>query len=77
MQIYEISALDGADVAGGPITTSHFGGEVTGLARHPQRAEFATAGDDGSVNGLVDFLVQLLNFLSVISWLRCFALASF
>ncbi|CBJ26175.1 conserved unknown protein [Ectocarpus siliculosus] len=48
-EIYEVSAADGSDVAGGPVTTSHFDGQLTGLARHPQRAEYATAGSDGTV----------------------------
>ncbi|CAN0364014.1 unnamed protein product, partial [Hapterophycus canaliculatus] len=50
-EIYEVSAADGSDVSGGPVTTSHFAGELTGLARHPQRAEYATAGGDGTVSG--------------------------
>lgn len=49
-QIYEVSAADGSDLSGGPITTSHFDGQLTGLARHPQRAEYATAGGDGTVS---------------------------
>lgn len=48
-KIYEISAADGSDVAGGPITTSHYDGHLTGLARHPQKKEYATAGGDGTV----------------------------
>ncbi|CAM9158468.1 unnamed protein product, partial [Scytosiphon promiscuus] len=48
-EIYEVSAADGSDVSGGPVTSSHFAGELTGLARHPQRAEYATAGGDGTV----------------------------
>lgn len=31
------------------MTTSHFEGELTGLARHPDKAEFVTAGGDGTV----------------------------
>ncbi len=49
-KIYEVSAADGSDLSGGPITTSHFDGQLTGLARHPQRAEYATAGGDGTVS---------------------------
>ncbi|CAN0061981.1 unnamed protein product, partial [Laminaria digitata] len=48
-EIYEVSAADGSDVSGGPVTTSHFEGKLTGLARHPLRAEYATAGGDGTV----------------------------
>eukprot|EP00752_Nemacystus_decipiens_P008508 g7598.t1 len=48
-KIYEVSAADGSDVAGGPVTTCHFDGKLTGLARHPQRAEYVTAGGDGTV----------------------------
>lgn len=35
------------------MTTSHYDGELTGLARHPSRAEFATAGGDGTVGHAV------------------------
>ena len=44
--IYELSALDGTDVNGGPILAGHSGGELWGLACHPTRSEFVTAGDD-------------------------------
>lgn len=49
VKVYEVSAADGSDVSGGPVTTSHFEGELTGLARHPKKAEFVTAGGDGTV----------------------------
>ena len=45
-----MSAADGSDVSGGPVTTCHFDGKLTGLARHPQRAEYVTAGGDGTVS---------------------------
>ncbi|CAM9463991.1 unnamed protein product, partial [Phaeothamnion confervicola] len=48
-EIYEVSAADGADINGGPITTAHYGSSLCGLAPHPNLPEFATAGDDGAV----------------------------
>ena len=48
-EIYEISAADGADVQGGPITVGHNMGKLCGLAIHPMKAEYATVGDDCSV----------------------------
>ena len=37
------------------MTTSHCEGKLTGLARHPLRAEYATAGGDGTVRRLFFF----------------------
>ena len=48
-EIYEISAADGADVQGGPITVGHNKGKLCGLAVHPMKAEYCTVGDDCSV----------------------------
>ncbi|GMI46711.1 hypothetical protein TrCOL_g1657 [Triparma columacea] len=48
-EIYEISAADGADVQGGPITAGHNKGKLCGLAVHPMKAEYVTVGDDCSV----------------------------
>ena len=61
LKIYEVSAADGSDVSGGPVTTSHFEGKLTGLARHPLRAEYATAGGDGTVR-LLRFPLFLVVF---------------
>jgi len=44
--IYELSALDGTDINGGPIIAGHSADELWGLACHPSRVEFVTAGDD-------------------------------
>ena len=48
-EIYEISAADGADVQGGPITVGHNKGKLCGLAVHPMKAEYCTVGDDCTV----------------------------
>jgi len=48
-EIYEISAADGADVQGGPITVGHFSGTLCGLAVHPMKQEYCTVGDDKTV----------------------------
>lgn len=46
------------------MTTSHFAGRLTGLARHPQRAEYATAGGDGTVGGcLFGFWARVVGWL--------------
>lgn len=57
-QIYELSAADGSDVSGGPLTSSHYDGELRGLARHPTKAEFVTAGGDGTVSSGVQSTVS-------------------
>ena len=46
---YEISIADGSDVNNGPVIYGHYRGEIHGLAAHPQRPEFSTLGDDGTV----------------------------
>ena len=48
-EIYEISAADGADILGGPITSGHNKGLLAGLAVHPMKGEYCTVGDDCSV----------------------------
>merc|ERR1740139_1561763 len=48
-EIYEISAADGADIHGGAILKGHYGVQIHGLAVHPLRQEYCTAGDDKSV----------------------------
>ena len=69
-QIYEVSAADGSDLSGGPITTSHFDGQLTGLATHPQRAEYATAGGDGTV-GVRYCSVAVSILLSTVAFYHC------
>ena len=44
--IYEISAIDGSDLRGGPIACSHFTGNLCCTAPHPSKHEFITVGDD-------------------------------
>ena len=44
--IYEISAIDGSDLRGGPIAIGHHAGKITSLTVHPSKFEFATAGQD-------------------------------
>lgn len=46
-EIYEISAVDGSDLRGGLITSTHNVGKLRDIAVHPKRHEFATCGDDG------------------------------
>jgi len=48
-EIFEISAADGSDLQGGPITAGHYAGRVTGVSVHPMKPEFATVGDDGTL----------------------------
>lgn len=45
-EVYEISAVDGSDLRGGAITSSHSTGLLRNIAVHPHRPEFATVGDD-------------------------------
>jgi len=44
--IFEISAIDGADLRGGPLACSHYSGKLVNLCVHPSKHEFATVGDD-------------------------------
>lgn len=46
-EVYEISAVDGSDLRGGLITSTHNTGKLRDIAVHPKRHEFATVGDDG------------------------------
>ena len=48
-EIYELSDSDGADIHRHPLVQSHVNGDLRGLAWHPERLEFATCGDDGTV----------------------------
>ena len=48
-EIYELSAADGSDALGGPVTSSHFGRAMRGIACHPLKPEFATCGADSTV----------------------------
>lgn len=55
------------------MTSSHFEGELTGLARHPHKAEFATAGGDGTVGflfGVVTSLYAWTIFLTPFAFFR-------
>jgi WD40 repeat protein len=44
--VYEISAIDGSDLRGGPIAIGHYSGTVKSIAVHPSKFEFVTVGDD-------------------------------
>ena len=44
--VFEISAIDGSDLRGGPIACSHFTGNLRFLCAHPSKHEFITVGDD-------------------------------
>ncbi|CAM9920226.1 unnamed protein product, partial [Discosporangium mesarthrocarpum] len=70
-EVYEVSAADGSDVSGGPITTCHFNGELRGLSPHPQRPEFATSGDDGTVRIWDAVTRSLLRMTRLDSPARC------
>jgi microtubule-associated protein-like 6 len=48
-EVFEISAADGSDLQGGPITAGHYAGKVRAVAVHPMKPEFATVGDDGTL----------------------------
>ena len=45
----ELSAVDGSDALGGPVTTSHFGRAMCSVACHPLKPEFASCGGDCTV----------------------------
>ena len=47
--IYEISAIDGSDVRGGPIASGHSTGQLRSVTMHPSKYEFATCCDDCTV----------------------------
>lgn len=44
--IYEISAIDGSDLRGGPIIVGHSYGDLHCVATHPSKFEFLTVGQD-------------------------------
>ena len=44
--VYEISAIDGSDLRGGPIAMGHHIGKINCLTVHPSKFEFATVGQD-------------------------------
>jgi WD40 repeat protein len=44
--IYEISAIDGSDVRGGPLAIGHAYGTINNLVVHPNKNEFITIGND-------------------------------
>lgn len=44
--IFEISAIDGSDLRGGPIAVGHSVGELYCVATHPSKFEFITVGQD-------------------------------
>lgn len=44
--IFEISAIDGSDLRGGPIAVGHSFGQLYGAASHPSKSEFLTVGQD-------------------------------
>lgn len=44
--IFEISAIDGSDLRGGPIVKSHANGTINCMDIHPSKFEFVTVGSD-------------------------------
>ncbi len=48
-EVFEISAADGSDLCGGPVTAGHFSGRIRGVAVHPMKPEYATVGDDATL----------------------------
>ena len=44
--IYEVSAVDGSDLRGGPFVSGHYTGKLNCTATHPSKHEFATVGED-------------------------------
>lgn len=44
--IYEISAIDGSDLRGGPVGLGHAHGELHAVCTHPSKFEFLTVGAD-------------------------------
>lgn len=57
--IFEISAIDGSDLRGGPIVKSHAFGCIHSMDVHPSKFEYATVGTDGSVR-IVDMKTKTL-----------------
>jgi WD40 repeat protein/Ca2+-binding EF-hand superfamily protein len=47
--IFEISAIDGSDLRGGPVIKSHAFGTVNCLDTHPSKFEYTTVGSDRTV----------------------------
>eukprot|EP00949_MAST-11_sp_MAST-11-sp1_P004459 g4459.t1 len=48
-EAYELSVSDGSDVNGGALVKGHARGQLWGVAAHPQKPEYVTVGDDGTV----------------------------
>jgi WD40 repeat protein/Ca2+-binding EF-hand superfamily protein len=44
--VFEISAVDGSDLRGGPLACGHSTLELTAVATHPSKHEFASVGND-------------------------------
>ena len=44
--IYEVSAVDGSDLRGGPVVSGHYTGKLNCMATHPSKHEFVTVGED-------------------------------
>eukprot|EP01038_Epipyxis_sp_PR26KG_P009724 gene9724-13087_t len=44
--IFEISAIDGSDLRGGPIAVGHSYGQINYAATHPSKFEYITVGED-------------------------------
>ena len=44
--IYEVSAVDGSDLRGGPVVSGHYTGKLNAMASHPSKHEFVTVGED-------------------------------
>jgi WD40 repeat protein len=57
--LFEISAIDGSDLRGGPIVKSHAFGNINCVDTHPSKFEFVTIGQDKTVR-VVDMLSRSL-----------------
>lgn len=72
-EVFEISAADGSDLQGGPLTAGHFSGKLNGVAVHPIKPEYCTCGDDGTLRVWDLYSRTLLKATTFDSALRCVA----
>lgn len=57
--IFEISAIDGSDLRGGPVVKSHAYGMIYGMDVHPSKFEYATVGSDKTIR-VIDIKTKTL-----------------